>query len=98
MTEARDIHGTHRLVRNGEILQVGNSSQEYAASLLDFAFAYDNDVDKVESIIKETAQAMRKAQEWTDIMTSGAEVWGMQHVSGEQFILRTSIRTLPNQQ
>ena len=98
VTEVRDIHGTLWFVRNGEILKVGNSSQEWAASLLDFAFAYDNDVDKVESIIKETAQAMRKDQEWADIMTSEADVWGMQHVSGEQFILRTSVRTLPNQQ
>ena len=98
VTEVRDIHGTLWFVRNGEILKVGNSSQEWAAALLDFSFAYDNDVDLVQGIIRDTAEAMRKDPEWAEVMTSEAEVWGMQHVSGEQFVLRTSIKTLPNRQ
>lgn len=98
VTELRDIHGTLWFVRNGEILKVGNSSQEWAAALLDFSFAYDNDVDQVQGIIQDVAAKMRKEKEWKNVITADAEVWGMQHISGEQFILRTSIRTLPNRQ
>lgn len=98
VTELRDIHGTLWFVRNGEILKVGNSSQEWAAALLDFSFAYDNDVDQVQGIIQDVAAKMRKEKEWKSVITADAEVWGMQHISGEQFILRTSIRTLPNRQ
>lgn len=98
VTELRDVHGTLWFVRNGEILKVGNSSQEWAAALLDFSFAYDNDVDQVQAIIQEVAAEMRKEKEWSEVMTADAEVWGMQHISGEQFILRTSIRTVPNRQ
>jgi len=36
VTEVRDIHGTLWFVRNGEVIQVGNASQEWAAALLDF--------------------------------------------------------------
>ena len=31
-------------------------------------------------------------------MLADADIWGMQHVSGEQFVVRVSIKTLPNLQ
>jgi len=98
VTEVRDIHGTLWFVRNGEIVQVGNASQEWAAALLDFPFAYDNDVDQVQDIIQTTADDMRKSTEWSRDMIADADMWGMQHISGEQFVIRVSIRTLPNRQ
>ena len=98
VTEVRDIHGTLWFVRNGEITKVGNASQEWAVALLDFPFDYENDVDKVQGIIEDTALAMRKTKQWSRDMIEDADVWGMQHVSGEQFVMRVSIRTLPNRQ
>lgn len=98
VTEVRDIHGTLWFVRNGEIIQVGNASQEWAAALLDFPFAYDNDVDQVQQIIQDTANKMRKSKQWSPDMLADADIWGMQHVSGEQFVVRVSIKTLPNRQ
>jgi small conductance mechanosensitive channel len=77
---------------------VGNASQEWAAALLDFPFAYDNDVDQVQDIIQTTADEMRKSKEWSRDMIADADMWGMQHISGEQFVIRVSIRTLPNRQ
>ena len=98
VTEVRDIHGTLWFVRNGEIIQVGNASQEWAAALLDFPFAYENDVDQVQKIIQDTANRMRKSKQWSRDMLADADIWGMQHVSGEQFVVRVSIKTLPNRQ
>jgi len=98
VTEVRDIHGTLWFVRNGEIIQVGNASQEWAAALLDFPFAYDNDVDQVQEIIQNTADDMRKSKEWAGDMLANADMWGMQHISGEQFVIRVSIKTLPSRQ
>lgn len=98
VTEIRDIHGTLWFVRNGEINEVGNASQDWAAALLDFAFAYDNDVDQVQSIILDVAAEMRASDEWNKDMTADVDIWGMQHVSGEQFIIRASVRTIPNRQ
>ena len=98
VTEIRDIHGTLWFVRNGEINEVGNSSQDWAAALLDFAFAYENDVEVVQGIILDTASKMRASKEWSTDMTADVEIWGMQHVSGEQFIIRASAKTLPNRQ
>lgn len=98
VTEVRDIHGTLWFVRNGEISEVGNASQDWAAALLDFPFAYDNDVDQVQSILTDVAKMMRESSPWKKDMTAEAEVWGMQYVSGEQFIIRVSVRTIPNRQ
>jgi moderate conductance mechanosensitive channel len=98
VTEIRDIHGTLWFIRNGEINEVGNASQDWAAALLDFAFAYDNNVDEVQGIIMETSQKMRESEQWSKDMTADVEIWGMQHVSGEQFIIRVSAKTVPNRQ
>ena len=98
VTEIRDIHGTLWFVRNGEINEVGNSSQDWAAALLDFAFAYENDVEVVQGIIQDVAKQMRADKAWGKDMTSEVDIWGMQHISGEQFIIRASVKTLPNRQ
>jgi moderate conductance mechanosensitive channel len=98
VTEIRDIHGTLWFVRNGEINEVGNASQDWAAALLDFPFAYESNVDQVQGILIEVAKEMRQSPEWKKDMTADVEVWGMQHVSGEQFIIRVSVKTIPNRQ
>jgi small conductance mechanosensitive channel len=77
---------------------VGNSSQDWAAALLDFAFAYENDVEVVQGIIQDVAKQMRADKAWGKDMTSEVDIWGMQHISGEQFIIRASVKTLPNRQ
>jgi moderate conductance mechanosensitive channel len=98
VTEIRDIHGTLWFVRNGEINEVGNASQDWAAALLDFPFAYESNVDQVQVILTDVAKEMRQSAEWKRDMTADVEVWGMQHVSGEQFIIRVSVKTVPNRQ
>jgi small conductance mechanosensitive channel len=98
ITELRDVHGTLWFIRNGEILRVGNSSQEWAKALLDLAFASDNDVDACEEMIKNVASEMKADPKWADLVTGELEVLGMQHVSGEQFVIRVSLRTQPGSQ
>lgn len=98
VTEVRDMHGTLWFVRNGEINEVGNSSQDWATALLDFPFAYENDVDQVQRILADVAQEMRNSAPWKQDMTADVEIWGMQHVSGEQFTIRVSAKTAPNRQ
>jgi small conductance mechanosensitive channel len=98
VTELRDIHGTLWFIRNGEILHVGNSSQEWAKALLDLAFAYDNDVAACERIIEEVGVKLREDQKFGPMVTSDLDILGMQHVSGEQFVIRVSVRTTPGNQ
>ena len=47
VTRVRDVDGTVWYVRNGEILRVGNQSQNWARSVLDVTVGYGEDLDKV---------------------------------------------------
>lgn len=97
-TELRDVHGALWFVRNGEILRVGNSSQEWAKALLDLPFAYDNDVDQVQSIIMHVAKELETSEKFGPDITEEVEIQGMMHFSGEQFVIRVVLKTLPNRQ
>jgi small conductance mechanosensitive channel len=98
ITELRDIHGALWFIRNGEILRVGNSSQEWAKALLDLPFAYDNDVDEVQSIIIQVAKELEASEKFGKDITEEVEIQGMMHFSGEQFVIRVALKTLPNRQ
>jgi small-conductance mechanosensitive channel len=98
ITELRDVHGALWFVRNGEILKVGNSSQEWAKALLDLPFAYDNDVDQVQGIIMHVAKELETSEKFGPDITEEVEIQGMMQLSGEQFVIRVVLKTLPNRQ
>ena len=47
VTRVRDVNGTVWYVRNGEIVRVGNKSQNWARSVLDVTVAYHEDLARV---------------------------------------------------
>ena len=85
-TQARDIEGTLWYVRTGEIVRVGNKSQGWSRVVLDIAFDYGVSVAKATEVVEKAAATIKK--------THGAEligepeVWGIQNVTGDQFVLR----------
>lgn len=86
VTQVRDIEGTLWYVRNGEIVRVGNKSQGWSRVVLDIAFDYGVSVAKATEVVEKAAATIKK--------THGAEligepeVWGIQNVTGDQFVLR----------
>ena len=48
MTRLRDVEGTVWYVRNGEIIRVGNQSQNWARTVLDIPVALDQDLHRVQ--------------------------------------------------
>ena len=46
----RDVDGTVWYVRNGEILKVGNQSQNWSRTVLDIAVGYKEDITRVRRI------------------------------------------------
>ena len=48
VTRLRDVNGTVWYVRNGEILRVGNMSQNWARTVLDISVAYGEDIARVQ--------------------------------------------------
>jgi small conductance mechanosensitive channel len=55
VTRLRDINGTVWYVRNGEIMRVGNMSQNWARTVLDISVAYHEDIARVRRVLTEVA-------------------------------------------
>ncbi len=51
VTRLRDVNGTVWYVRNGEILRVGNMSQNWARTVLDIRVAYSEDLAQVRRVL-----------------------------------------------
>lgn len=98
ITELRDVHGTLWFVRNGEILRVGNYTQDWARALLDLPFSYENDIDKVNKLISEVSHELAKDPQFKPSILGDPEIWGMDYVSGEQFVIRVALTTMPSKQ
>ena len=98
VTELRDVHGTLWFVRNGEITRVGNYTQDWARALLDLPFSYENDIDKVNKLITEVSLELSKDPQFNPSILGEPEIWGMDYVSGEQFVIRVALTTKPSKQ
>jgi moderate conductance mechanosensitive channel len=98
VTRLRDVNGTVWYVRNGEILRVGNQSQNWARTVLDVTFGYKEDVARVRRILKEVAHEVWEDEEFHDLIIEEPEVWGVQSLGPDSVVVRVTLKTLPQQQ
>jgi small conductance mechanosensitive channel len=98
VTRLRDVDGTVWYVRNGEILRVGNQSQNWSRSVLDIAVGYKEDVAKVRRILKEVAHALWEDPDYRDKIIEEPEVWGVQSLGPDSVVVRVTLKTMPQQQ
>jgi small conductance mechanosensitive channel len=98
VTRLRDVDGTVWYVRNGEILRVGNQSQNWSRSVLDIAVGYKEDISKVRRILKEVAHDLWEDPEYRDKIIEEPEVWGVQSLSPGSVVVRVTLKTMPQQQ
>ena len=98
VTRLRDVDGTVWYVRNGEILRVGNQSQNWSRSVLDIAVGYKEDITKVRRILKEVAHDLWEDPEYRDKIIEEPEVWGVQSLGPDSVVVRVTLKTMPQQQ
>src|SRR5215207_47668 len=98
VTRLRDIDGTVWYVRNGEVLRVGNQSQNWARTVLDITVGYDADVDQVQQILQEEATTMFEDEQFRDIIIEPPEVWGVERFDKDGVVVRVVLKTAPLQQ
>jgi moderate conductance mechanosensitive channel len=97
-TRIRDVEGTLWHVPNGEIRRVGNSSQDWARSLLDVGVAYQTDVDLAIEIIERVAAQMAHESGYDEQFLDEPEVWGVQALGPDSVDIRLVIKTQPGKQ
>jgi small-conductance mechanosensitive channel len=98
VTRLRDVDGTVWYVRNGEILRVGNQSQNWARSVLDIAVGYKEDVTRVRRLLKEIAHDLWEDEHYHDLIIEEPEVWGVQSLGPDSVVVRVTLKTMPQQQ
>ncbi len=98
VTRLRDVEGTVWYVRNGEILRVGNQSQNWARTVLDVPVGYGEDLRRVRGILQEVADALWEDEDYRPVVIEKPEVWGVQDLGPDACLVRVTMKTAPLEQ
>ncbi|MCW2764941.1 MAG: MscS Mechanosensitive ion channel, partial [Nocardioides sp.] len=98
VTRLRDVNGTVWYVPNGEILRVGNMSQNWARTVLDVTVAYNEDLAKVRRVLQEIAHDLWVDDDFRGKIIEEPEVWGVEALSVDGVTVRVTLKTAPLEQ
>ncbi|MCW2840681.1 MAG: mechanosensitive ion channel protein MscS [Aeromicrobium sp.] len=98
VTRLRDVNGTVWYVRNGEILRVGNQSQNWARTVLDITVGYEADLTHVQEILQSEATSMYEDPQYAGVIIEPPEVWGVERFDKDGAVVRVVLKTAPLQQ
>ena len=98
MTRLRDVNGTVWYVRNGEIIRVGNMSQNWARTVLDINVAYNEDLVKVRRVLQEVAHDLWEDEDFQGRIIEEPEVWGVEALTPDGVTVRVTLKTAPMEQ
>jgi small conductance mechanosensitive channel len=98
VTRVRDVDGTVWYVRNGEILRVGNQSQNWARTVLDINVGYREDLVRVRRVLEEVAHGLWEDEDYSGVVIEEPEVWGVENLSPDGVVMRVTLKTAPMEQ
>jgi len=98
VTRLRDLNGTVWYVPNGEILRVGNMSQNWSRAVVDVSVAYSEDLNRVKRVLSEIAHDLWDDDDFRELIIEEPEVTGVEMLAADSVNLRVMIKTLPMEQ
>jgi len=98
VTEVRDASGTLWFIRNGEVLQVGNFSKDWARIILDVPVPYTLDVDEAQEALLAAAKEFASESEWRRKVLEDPEMWGIESISHEALMVRLTVKVRAGEQ
>ena len=98
VTRVRDVNGTVWYVRNGEILRVGNMSQNWARTVLDISVAYGEDIAQVQRVLADVAHDLWVDEDFKGRVIEEPSVWGVQDITPDAVVVRVALKTAPLEQ
>lgn len=93
ITRVRALDGTLWFIRNGEILELGNSSQGYSQAIIDITVSTDNDLDYVQEALLRVANEVIATPELRRKVTGEPKIVGVQSIYGDRATIRCTVRT-----
>jgi small-conductance mechanosensitive channel len=98
VTRLRDVNGTVWYVRNGEVIRVGNQSQNWARTVLDISVGYDQDLERVRALLEDVAHGLWEDEHFRDLVIEEPEVWGVENLGPDSVVVRVALKTAPAEQ
>ncbi len=98
ITRLRSVDGVVWYVRNGEIMRVGNHSQNWARAVLDVGVRYDSDLAHVREILQDVARELWNDEDFDGVVIEEPEVWGVESLLPERVLVRVTLKTAPLEQ
>ena len=98
VTQLRDANGMTWYVRNGEIIRIGNKTQGWSTAIVDVAIAYDQDVEKAITVIRDVVSVMDDDEAWKDILLEEPNVVGVESIADGVITIRIIAKTIANEQ
>ncbi len=98
VTRLRDLSGVVWYVPNGEILRVGNMSQNWSRAVLDVSVGYGEDLTRVKRVLREVAHDLWEDDDFKDLIIEEPEVTGVEMLAADSVNLRVLIKTRPLEQ
>ena len=97
ITRLRDANGVTWYVRNGEIIRIGNRSQGFATAIVDMPVSYNENVERVVGVIRETATSMGEDPDWAEKFVEEPKVLGVESIVGMTMTIRTVAQCVPGE-
>lgn len=98
VTQLRDGDGVLWFIRNGEVVRIGNHSQDWARAILDVPIAYGESIDRASELMKETAWTLWDDEQFKYVVLEEPEIWGVEVLSREAIVIRLAVKTAPLEQ
>jgi small conductance mechanosensitive channel len=98
VTRLRDLNGTVWYVPNGEILRVGNMSQNWSRAVVDVNVAYAEDLARVKRVLQDVAHDLWEDEDYKGVVIEEPEVTGVEALTPESVTLRVLLKTAPMEQ
>lgn len=97
-TKLRAVDGTVWHVPNGQILRVGNMSQQWAMALVDVSVAPDADAEAVVAVLERAAEEVWERPEARAHVRERPEVLGIEYLGPDAMTIRVQGKTRPGSQ
>jgi len=98
VTRLRDTNGTVWYVRNGEIVRVGNMSQNWARTVLDVQISSREDIPHVRGVLTDVINDLWRDEDFEGVIIEEPEIWGIEAVTPDAITVRVTLKTAPMEQ
>jgi small-conductance mechanosensitive channel len=97
-TQLRDLEGRVHFIPNGEFRVVSNLTRGWSRAVIDIGVAYNEDVDRVQNVLKEVAEELRADPGFQHLILEPLEVLGVETFGDSAVTVRLLFKTLPGKQ